>query len=320
MRSPLPSKSRCALFGTMLLCSVTFLLLSAMGDAQAPKAPPAPTDAQKKAAAQAQKAAMDALRQQETEGLKTAYILLALANNNYGPHKGNAMREVETALKLLDGNAMKPLHERIRAMQRVNGLVAGKLYAVGLAPDANELQAISDSQVGNAGGMLSYLANVMAVNKQGKLQEHVQNAVKAIQAAPKHEGAGMKTKGREAHILTSAYILLASANHDYDGYRAKAMNRIVRATNQLDAEVLKHGSVQQRIKALQDGNAELVARINANQEPTISEPQVMSDAQLMLADALIQRVAPYVQSPQQKSVLTLLRDAHTEIGIALSRR
>jgi hypothetical protein len=83
---------------------------------------------------------------------------------------------------------------------------------------------------------------------------------------------------------------------------------------------LKNDSVQQKIKALQDANLEAVAKIKNNLDPTISEPQVLSDAQLMLADAMIQRAAFYLDDGKHKTVVNHIRDADVEIGIALSIR
>jgi hypothetical protein len=287
--------------------------------AQPPKA--SQTEAQKKAAQAEKKIAMDILKRQEAEGLKVVYMLLASANDNYAGHKAKAMHEVEAALTLLDKNAKKPLQQRVQALQNLNKLVAAKLYAAALAADAVEMQALSDAQVANAGGMLLYFSTFMAQNNQKNILAHVQKAIKEIDAAPKHDVADATMRGREANVLTSAYILLASANHDYDGHRVKAMKKIEQASNHLEMDILKKDAVQQKIKALQDANAEAVAKIKNNQNPTISEPQVISDAQLLLADAVIQRVAFYLSDGKQhKTVLNHIRDADAEIGIALSIR
>src|SRR5262249_16041863 len=58
-------------------------------------------------------------------------------------------------------------------------------------------------------------------------------------------------KGKESEALKEAYVLVAAANHDYDGHRGKAMKQIELAFDVLDRNIMKNGSLQQRVKTLQ---------------------------------------------------------------------
>ena len=174
----------------------------------------AQTPAQKKAQAAQNKEAMAAFRKQEGDTLKRAYILLAVANSNYAGHKGKAMHEVETALQLVEAGSLKQIQSSVKAYQDLNATAIAIMSsrAGGAAP---ETQVLSDAQVANAGGMLQQVATVLvAANKQPKVVDSLQTALKEISAALQYSGA-QTMKGKEADVLTMAYVLLASANHDY---------------------------------------------------------------------------------------------------------
>src|SRR4051794_31880205 len=50
----------------------------------------------------------------------------------------------------------------------------------------------------------------------------------------------------EAEVLREAYLLLAAANHDYKGHRAKAMEHVHAAYQRLDHKVLRKGTDRQK--------------------------------------------------------------------------
>jgi len=279
----------------------------------------AQTPAQKKAQAAQNKEAMAAFRKQEGDTLKRAYILLAVANSNYAGHKGKAMHEVETALQLMEAGSLKQIQSNIKAYQDLNATAIAIMSsrAGGAAP---ETQVLSDAQVANAGGMLQQIATVLvAANKQPKVVDSLQTALKEIGAALQHSAA-QTMKGKEADVLTMAYILLAAANHDYDGHRVKAMRQVEEACHILTANILKRGGVDQKIKALQDANAEALANSKAAGAAIIHERQALSDGQLLMADSLIQRVAFFMNASTQPRALGHMANAHREIGIALTIR
>ena len=302
-------------FRVMPLVLAAAVLWLAWNDECSPQQPkggkktPDPLEAQKKLAA-------ELLKRQEIQALKSAYVLLATANTNYAGHKGKAMGEVEAALNILDANSVKQTKQQIKAIQDVNKLVSTQLLGATQAANADVLQAISDAQVANAGRLLNQLANVMAANNQPKLLKHVQKAVEEINASPKRD----PLKNHEVAVLTSAFILLATANHDYDGHRVKAMRKVDAALESLAPNALKNESVRQNIKLLKEANAKRIAQITNMEDPIITEPQSISDAQLLIASAMIQQATLYMNNPKQRKVLNELRDACKEISNALTVR
>src|SRR4051794_16069335 len=50
-----------------------------------------------------------------------------------------------------------------------------------------------------------------------------------------------QTKFQEADMLRQAYVLMAGANHDYNGHRGKAMHAVHTAFNALDKQVSSKG-------------------------------------------------------------------------------
>jgi hypothetical protein len=274
----------------------------------------------KKAASAQKKMALEVLKRQEAQGLQYVYTLLASANNNYGGHQIKAMHEVEAALKLLEGKAAKQLQQAITAQQNAHKHVHALLGGAAAQAETPEMQAISDAQVAHASSLLQHFVEILAANKQQNVLKHVEKAIKELAAAPKHDTAAAALKAQQANVLVSAYVLLASANHDYQGHRVKAMTKIEHASNILQADMLKQASVQDKIKAIQDANTEAQAKNLNKQDPAITEPQAASDAQLLLAGAMLQAVSNYVDDTKQKTLKTHLKDAHAEITSALTVR
>jgi hypothetical protein len=283
-----------------------------------PKPSPAEVAAEKKAEAQMKQQMEAPVKAQEALVLRSVFILLAGANNNYDGHKAKAMHEVERALSLLDAHATKKAQGRIKALQGLHQDTMAKLLPKP-SDTTDIMQALSDAQVANAAAMLGQLAPGLATHKQPQVLTHVQNAVKELGACPKHVALSA-LKGQETHVLTAAYILMASANHDYDGHRAKAMNWIVEACNKLEVDILKNAIVEDKIKAIQDANAETVEKNKANEDAILHEPQAISDAQLLMADALIQQIGVFMKANKQNDVVGLVGSAQKELGIALSIR
>jgi hypothetical protein len=127
-------------------------------------------------------------------------------------------------------------------------------------------------------------------------------------------------KGNEAEALKEAYILLAAANHDYDGHRGRAMHEVEEACNILDVNLLKHGSVAQKIKALQDDQAAAAAKTVSKGTATAHEVQAVSDAQLLNAGAIIKEVAAALDANKQPRVLEHAEAALKELELALTTR
>jgi hypothetical protein len=92
-----------------------------------------------------------------------------------------------------------------------------------------------------------------------------QNAAR-LAAAAQAQSQMIANNSAEAGLLREAYGLLAAADHDYKGNRAKAMRQIEIAAKQLGVNL--HG----------DGK--------------VREPQTNSDAQLRSAEALLVQASP----------------------------
>jgi hypothetical protein len=309
--------SRFAMCGLPTVCALLAFFSPAIS-AHAPppgKPTPADTEAQKKLMEEQKKQAHEQLKAQEISTLKSAYILLSLANNNYGPHKGKAMNEIEAALNIMDSKSIEPLKAEAKALQKLNNAPASAYLRQLQGIDLH--QAISDDKVANATAMLTGLADTLAAKNQQKVLDPVKKAIQELKDAPKH---ALVLKGKEADVLTSAYVLLASANHDYDGHRAKAMTALEVACKILEVDLLKNGPLDKKIKALRDANAEAQAKNEAKQNAPVHEAQAASDAQLRMADALIQLAAVSLSANKQKRVFDQVETAHKEIGLALSVR
>jgi hypothetical protein len=287
-------------------------------------------DAQKKAL-EAQKKAIDlqnkalakmareAQKMREADALVSAYALLQSANSDYAGQKERAVQQVRAALTLIDLNTLKQSEPRIKALQGLYTLVLTQLPTKGKG-GTFESQLLSDSQLANAAFILQGLAVTLNAEKALAPLGHVNNALIAINAALK-SSAMNAIKGKEAEVLTYAYILLDSANHDYAGRRVKAMSHLKKACNILEADILSSASVEERIKAIRDANAQVLANRIANATPALHELQYISDTQLLMAHALIQRVGFFISANNPKSpVLPHLGKADREIGIALMIR
>jgi hypothetical protein len=127
-------------------------------------------------------------------------------------------------------------------------------------------------------------------------------------------------KGREGEVLKMAYILLSAANRDYDGHRGKAMHAVQEATKILDENILKHGSVAQTIKAIQEDQVAARAKALDHLGVTVKENQALSDALVLRAGVLLKELAPVLATNKQKATLKHVERALEEIEFALATR
>jgi hypothetical protein len=137
---------------------------------------------------------------------------------------------------------------------------------------------------------------------------------------PVQQAAKEQVKLNEAELLREAYILLAAANHNYEGHRVKAMNEIQAAVKILDTSVLKKGTAAQKAATLIEDNAAARAKIIAKHLPKVNVSQVQSDALLRVAAALLLKVEPVLAANGQKKVLVHVEKAGREIVAALKSR
>src|SRR4051794_19776530 len=74
---------------------------------------------------------------------------------------------------------------------------------------------------------------------------------KQAKAPAKDKAAKAEAKLKEAEVLKNAYVLMAMADHDYDGHRVKAMGHAGHAQRTLDHQAAKSGTPAQKAIASQ---------------------------------------------------------------------
>jgi hypothetical protein len=125
---------------------------------------------------------------------------------------------------------------------------------------------------------------------------------------------------QEAQVLRQAYIVLAGANHDYNGHRVKAMQDVKAALHILDEHVMKHGSAADKA-ATKQGNTEVAqADAAAKRTPLFHEPQPVSDRAMRQGNALLVEVQGILARQNQKRVLAHVDAALKQVAVALKVR
>src|SRR5207237_6228875 len=97
----------------------------------------------------------------------------------------------------------------------------------------------------------------LALSSLGSLSQCPVSQVRAIHknrgnTNAVNEAAKQEANLREAEALRVAYIMVAAANHDYDGHRVKAMKQLQEAVKILDIKVLNHGTAGQKDATLKE--------------------------------------------------------------------
>jgi hypothetical protein len=96
--------------------------------------------------------------------------------------------------------------------------------------------------------------------------------------APKKNNPAAKVM--EVNALAEAYVIMAGANHDYDGHRVKSMNKVKEAINQLDKSILKNGDNGEKVVATKDEIAARRAKFVAEHTGVFHESQAFADLQM----------------------------------------
>jgi len=273
----------------------------------APKAPPKAPSPQKKSDPAA------AEKQQVAGTLRTSYSLLAAANSAaYGNHINIALGEVQAALAAVGAPEVAAAKKAAGVLKGHTATFAKTIPIHGINLD----QAASDAMVYQAGQLLNGLETVLESQKKfPAAQPHIRRAVKEITAALTIS-AVVAIKGKEADILTGAYVLLAVANDNYAGHQNKAKGHVKNAIDTLEAGVLSRGSIAQKVQAMRDALAQGKADGASQLAGPLRLPQPTSDVCVQLAGALIARVGPLTKG----SVTDELSKAVMEIGAALAIR
>jgi hypothetical protein len=134
-------------------------------------------------------------------------------------------------------------------------------------------------------------------------------------SAAKGEG-----RGKEAVALKEAYILMAGADHDYDGHRVEAMKRVEEAVKRLDHRIMRDGTNNQKIVATKDEIAAGRAKFIEKQQGKVYEGQALSDLQMREALQLIVKVREAAPLQKQPKVHEHVEEAIKHVEIALKIR
>jgi hypothetical protein len=132
--------------------------------------------------------------------------------------------------------------------------------------------------------------------------------------------AKQAAKVEEAAVLKDAYVLMAMANHDYDGHRVKAMGHVEHAIKRLDDSVMKNGTNGQKVVALKDEIDTARAKFLAERRGPVPEGQALSDLQLNEAAKLIAKVHGASAAMKQPKIHEQVQNAINELKIALAIR
>jgi hypothetical protein len=134
------------------------------------------------------------------------------------------------------------------------------------------------------------------------------------------EAAKQQANFKEAEALRVAYIMVAVADHDYDGHRVKAMKQLQEAVKLLDIKVLRHGTAAQKDATIKEDEVDALAKEAAKHTPKLHEGQNMSDAQMKYAGELLLKVRGALVESKHPKVLNHVNEAIKQIDIALKIR
>jgi hypothetical protein len=124
----------------------------------------------------------------------------------------------------------------------------------------------------------------------------------------------------EAQALREAFLVLAGANHDYNGHRVHAMGAVKAAIKILDDAIEAHGSAKMKTAAAAGRAATTRAEQAARQTRTVHEVQRASDAQLLKAGEMLAQVRAVAAQNHQKRVLSHVDNAIREVKMGLRTR
>lgn len=135
-----------------------------------------------------------------------------------------------------------------------------------------------------------------------------------------NKAAKAEVKVKEAVALQDAYILMAGADHDYDGHRVEAMKRVEEAVKRLDRSIMKNGANNQRVVATTEEIAGARAKFIERQQGKVHEGQALSDLQMREALQIIAKVREAAPLQKQPKVREHVDEAIKNVEIALKIR
>ncbi len=170
--------------------------------------------------------------------------------------------------------------------------------------------------------LLSWLLGVPALLAGLGLPVESRAAGKPKPPAVKHGPAksAIEMRFEEAQALREAFIVLAGANHDYNGHRVHAMSAVKAAIKILDGAIEAQGSAKLKAAAAAGRAATARAEKKAHQDRTMHEAQRASDVQLLKAGDMLAQVRMVLARNYQKKVLSHVDNAIREVKMGLKTR
>jgi hypothetical protein len=138
--------------------------------------------------------------------------------------------------------------------------------------------------------------------------------------AKQNKAAKVELKAKEVDILARAYVLMAGANHDYNGHRVKSMGHVHKAIEVLDRSILKDGTNGEKVVATNAEIAAARAKFAAEHQGIVHESQAFSDLLMKEARKLLTEAHQALAEHKQPKVHDRVGHALAENGIALKIR
>jgi hypothetical protein len=126
--------------------------------------------------------------------------------------------------------------------------------------------------------------------------------------------------GKAGEALKEAYILLSVADKDYDGHRGRAMHEVQEACKLLDENLLKNGSVAQKVKAMREDQVAAGAKALDKYSVPVKEGQAVSDALLLRAGVMLKEVGGALAEAKYTRTLGHVKAAMQELELARATR
>ena len=155
---------------------------------------------------------------------------------------------------------------------------------------------------------------------KAKAEPKKQPAKAAVAHPAKKADPKIGLKFEEEQALRKAYLLLAEANHDYNGHRVRAMNAVHAAGKILNADLMRNGDAQVKKATIVEDVATARTAAAVRTLPTVHENQRISDAQLREAALLIKEVHSALIKNKQHTPGAHLETALRELRTALEIR
>jgi hypothetical protein len=168
-------------------------------------------------------------------------------------------------------------------------------------------------------------AGARAADKKPSAKAAEEAEKKAAEEAKKAEEEAKKRAkaefdGKAGEVLKEAYILMNAANKDYGGHCGKAQHEVQEACKLLDENLLKNGSVAQKIKAMQEDQAAAGAKALNRYGVPIKEGQAVSDALLLQAGVMLKEISGPLAAAKYNRTLGHVKKAMQELELALAVR